>query len=428
MKSAIGISAAAGVALALVAFPGVLPARADAVADFYKGKIFEIHVGFAAGGGYDSYARFLARHIGRHIPGTPKVIVRNRPGGATLTLANALYAKGPMDGTVMGMVARGVPTHALLGGNGTHFDPGRFHWVGSMNNEVSTCVVAARAGIDDFAGLLEKEVAVGGQGPGSDADQFTNFIDNLMGARMKLITGYPGTAVTVLALDRGEVDGICGWSWTSVKHMRGEAVAAGRLRILVQMALRKHPELPDVPLITDLARTASQRRQMELLFSRQTIGRPFLLPPGVPKARVEAVRAAFAAAMRDPAFVAEAGKAGMETHWVSGAEVQKLIERVLATPTEIVAAARRNIFPKGPVARASLSFIDAIGRIDAVKRGGRRLVMSIGGKTVDAAVSGGRTEITVKGKPANRGAIKAGMRCRISYLGPGTTARSLDCQ
>lgn len=427
MKSPIGRSVAAGVALALLAASGALPARADSVADFYKGKIFEIDVGFAAGGGYDAYARFLARHIGRHIPGKPRVVVRNRPGAATLTLANALYAKGPMDGTVMGMVARGVPTHKLLGGNGTHFDPGRFHWVGSMNNEVSTCVIADRAGIDDFAGLLEKEVTVGGLGPGSDADQFTSFLDNLMGTRMKLITGYPGTGVSVLALDRGEIDGICGWSWTSVKRMRGAAVAAGRLKVLVQLALRKHPDLPDVPLITDLARTDSQRRQMELLFSRQTIGRPFLLPPDVPKARVEAIRAAFATTMTDPAFVTEAGKAGMEIQWVSGAEIQKLIRRVLDTPTPIVAAARRNIFPKGPVAHTRLSFIDAIARIDAVKRGGRRLVMWIGGKKVDAAVSGGRTAITVKGKPAPRGAIKVGMRCRISYLGPGTTARSLDC-
>jgi len=414
-------------ALVLSAGLAVASARADAVADFYRGKTVEIHVGFAAGGGYDAYARFLARHIGRHIPGKPSVVVRNRPGGATLALANVLYAKGPHDGTVIGMVARGIPTHALLGGTGTRFDPEKFYWVGSMNNEVSTCTLAARTGVADFSGLLEKKIAVGGQGASSDADQFTNFVNNLMGTRMRLITGYPGTAVTVLALDRGEVDGICGWSWTSLKRMRGKAVAAGELKVIMQMALRKHRDLPDVPLITDLARTEDQRRQMELLFARQTFGRPFLLPPGVPMERVDALRTAFAATMGDPAFVGEAGKAGMETDWVSGEEVQKLIGHVLATPAAVVAAARRNIFPKGPVETAPLSYIDAIGRIDSVKRGGRGVILAIGDKKISAAVAGGRTAIRIKGKKAGHGAIKVGMRCRISYLGPGTTARSLEC-
>ena len=403
-------------------------AQADAVSDFYKGRTFEIHVGFAAGGGYDTYARMLGRRIGEHIPGKPKVIVKNKTGSATVKLTNILYNKGPMDGSVLGMVARGIPTHTLLGGGGGKFDPAKFHWVGSMNNEVSTCIIHDRTKARTFSDLLKSEVIVGGQGASSDSDQFTNFVNNLMGSKMKLITGYPGTAVTVLALDRGEVDGICGWSWTSVKKMRGGDIKNGSLNVLMQLALKKHPELPNVPLITDLARTENQTRQMELIFSRQTIGRPFLLPPKVPQARVAAIRTAFINTMKDPAFIADVKKAKLELNWVDGKEVQSLVERVLATPKDVVAAARQNIFPKGPVQKAKLTYLDGTGKIASTKRGGRRMTIMIDGKKLKFRVSGSGTKITVDGKKAKRKAVKVGMNCAISYLGPDTTARSMDCK
>lgn len=411
---------------AAVAAPS-LSANADAVSEFYGGRTFEIHVGFAAGGGYDTYARLLARYIGDHIPGKPAVIVKNVTGSATIKLSNLLYHKGPMDGSVMGMVARGIPTHELLGGTGAKFDPVKFHWVGSMNNEVSACMLHKRSGVANFAGLLEKQVVVGGQGASSDSDQFTNFLTNLMGAKFKLITGYPGTAVTVLALDRGEVDGICGWSWTSIKKMRGTALRAGDIYPVLQMALKKHPDLPNVPLITDIARTDEQRKQMELIFSRQTIGRPFLLPPNVPAARVAAIRKAFADTMKDAKFLQAVEKAKLELNWVSGEEVQELVESVLATPREIVAATQQNLFPKGPVQKAKLSYIDATGKIDKIQRGGRRVILNIDGEKVRVGISGSGTRITIDGEKSKRSAFKAGMTCKISYLGPDTTARSADC-
>lgn len=418
----VGIAAGAS-----LVFPAA-SANADAISDFYSKRNFEIHVGFAAGGGYDVYARLLSRFIGEHIPGKPTVIVKNLTGSATIKLTNLLYNKGPMDGTVMGMVARAIPTHELLGGRGAKFDPRKFHWVGSMNNEVSACMLHKRSGATNFADILKKKVVVGGQGASSDADQFANFITNLMGAQFKLITGYPGTAVTVLALDRGEVDGICGWSWTSVKQMRGGELKAGNIYPILQMALKKHPELPNVPLITDIARTDGQRKQMELIFSRQTIGRPFLLPPKVPQERVAAIRKAFIDTMNDPKFIAAVEKSKLELNWVSGDEVQALVESVLATPKDIVEATRQNLFPKGPVQTAKLTYIDAKGSIAEIQRGGRRVLLNVDGKKVKIGISGSDTKIMVDGKKAKRSAFKPGMSCVFSYLGEGTTARSADCK
>ncbi len=402
--------------------------RADKVADFYKGKGFQIHVGFAAGGGYDRYARFLSRYMGRHIPGKPSIVVKNRTGSATIQLTNVLYNVGPFDGSVMGMVARGVPTHRLLGGKGDKYDPTKFNWVGSMNNEVSLCMLSARTKVKTFGELLNKEVIVGGQGATSDADQFTNFLKNLMGAKLRLITGFPGTAFTVLALDRGEVDGMCGWSWSSVQKMRGKDVKSGKIYPVLQMALKKHPDLPNVPLITDIARNDSQRQQMELMFSRQTIGRPFMLPPKVPAERVKAIRTAFVNTMKDPEFIAEAKRTKTEVQWVSGEEVQALIERVLATPKDIVEATRKNVFPKGPVEKAKLKYITAKGTITAVKRGGRRLELTVDGKKVKTSISGSKTKVTIAGKKAKRKDLKKGQVCTISYLGSGTQSKTVACQ
>ncbi|MEE8516294.1 MAG: tripartite tricarboxylate transporter substrate-binding protein, partial [Alphaproteobacteria bacterium] len=372
-------------------------AKAASVADFYKGKTLTLYVGFAAGGGYDTYSRLLARYMGSQIPGKPGMIVKNKAGAATLVLANWLYTVAPKDGTVIGMIARGAPTHALLGGKGANFDPTKFHWLGSMNNEVSVCVTSARAPAKSFSELRQKTTVVGTQGPTSDSEVFANFIQNLLGAKLKLISGYPGTALTVLAMDRGEVDGICGWSWTSVKLMRPKQLKAGKLNILLQMALVSHPELPNVPLITDFATTKSQRDQMELIFSRQTMGRPFLVPPGVPKARVAALRKAFMAALRDPKFIAEAKKSKREINPVSGEDVQKLIEKVLATPKETVAAARGNLVARGPIQKVKLKYFTDTGKVTRTKRGGRRVYFMLKGKEMKTSVSGSRTKVTVDG-------------------------------
>ncbi|MCH7543838.1 MAG: hypothetical protein IIB65_09385 [Proteobacteria bacterium] len=416
-------------AIALIAFGMTLPtAKAESVADFYKGKTLTLFVGFSPGGGYDTYSRLLAPHFARNIPGKPKMIVKNKTGAATIVLANWLYNAAPKDGTVLGMIARGAPTHELLGGTGAKFDPAKFNWLGSMNNEVSVCVTSYRAPAKTFAELLRNRTVVGTQGPSSDSEVFANFVKNLLGAKLKLISGYPGTAVTVLAMDRGEVDGICGWSWTSVKLMRGKDLKAGKLNILLQMALVRHPELPDVPLITEFAKTKSERDQMDLIFSRQTMGRPFLLPPGVPKDRVAALRKAFMDALKDPKFVAAAKKSKREINPVSGEDVQKLVVKVLATPTETVLAAQKNIKAEGKLEQAVLKYFKDTGTVTRTKRGGRRVYFTLKGKEVRTSVSGSKTKVTVDGKKAKRKAIKKGMSCTFNWLGHRSGSKNIDCK
>lgn len=326
----------------VVALP-VSAANADAVADFYKGKTITIYAGSSAGGGYDTYARALGRFIGKHIPGNPTVINSNMPGGTGLKLTNWLYNVGPKDGTVIAMVGRGLPAHELLGGTGARFDPARLNWIGSMNNEVSVCVTSERSPVKKFGDLKSHEAIFGSQGGVADSHLFALFVKNLFNARMRVVAGYPGTAETVVAMERGEVDGICGWSWTSVKIQRPKWVSEGKINILLQLALSKHEDLPNVPLISDLTTDPAELGQVRLVFSRQTMGRPVTVAQDVPGERVAALRAAFDATMRDPAFRKFAARTKLEVSPVSGKEIQELVESVLATPKAVVKRTIENL-------------------------------------------------------------------------------------
>lgn len=342
----------AGVAAALLVTCSASAAMADPVEDFYKGRTVTINVGYTAGGGYDVYARALAQFIGKHIPGNPSIVVKNVPGASSLKLANQMFAIAPKDGSEIATIARGAPVHDMLGGSGMRFDPVKFNWLGSMNNEISVCVSSYRSPIKTFADLQKTELVVGGQGKSSDSEVFAMFVKNLFGAKVKLISGYPGTKESILAMERGEVDGNCGWSWTSAKQMKSDWIKEGKLNILMQQALSKHPDLPNVPLITEFAKTDAEKAQIELVMSRQTMGRPFLAPPDVPADRVAALRKAFMATMSDPQFKAFADKSKLEVNPVPGEEVQALVERVRKTPAEVVAMARENIKHTGTIGTA----------------------------------------------------------------------------
>jgi tripartite-type tricarboxylate transporter receptor subunit TctC len=320
---------AATVALAVPA------ARAQSPAEFYKGKTVDLYVGYSAGGGYDVYARAVARFMGRHIPGNPTIVAKNMPGAGSLRLANWLYVVAPKDGTAFGIIGRGVAMEPLLGGEGTHFDAQKFTWLGSANDEVSTCLAWHTAGIERFEDLFTRQLIVGGTGSGSDTDVFPTVLNNVFGTRMKLVTGYPGGAEVSLAMERGEVGGRCGWSWSSVKANNLHWVREGKIKILVQIALAKHPDLPDVPLVMDLAKTAEQRQILRLIFARQVMGRPFLAPPGLPPDRAAALRKAFMDTMNDPEFLEMAEKAKLEVTPVSGENIDALMKELYATPPEV---------------------------------------------------------------------------------------------
>jgi tripartite-type tricarboxylate transporter receptor subunit TctC len=326
--------ASAGIIAAVFAL--VSPARAQTPAEFYRGKTINLDIGSSVGGGYDIHGRLLARHIGKHIPGNPTVVPRNIEGAGGLRLANILYNSAPRDGTSFGIVFRSIPFERLLGNKAAQFDATKFTWIGSTSNEVSICVAWHTTGVTSIDDLRTKEIIVGSTGPNADTSIFAKVINGLFGTRMKIVTGYPGGNEISLALERGELGGRCAWSWSAVKATRISWVEQKQVHIFAQLGLSKHADLPQVPLVVDLAKTAAERDIARLVFARQQFAWPFVAPPGVPKDRVEALRAAFNATMQDKAYLAEAEKAKLEIVPVAGEDIERLIIEVHATPAEIV--------------------------------------------------------------------------------------------
>jgi tripartite-type tricarboxylate transporter receptor subunit TctC len=326
------------VVAALLAVAAPSTAQAQGPADFYKGKSIDLYIGYSAAGGYDVYARVLARHIGRLIPGNPTIVARNMPGAGSLVLANWLYKVAPKDGTAFGMIGRGTAFDPLLGSTKAQFDATKFAWIGSMNDEVSVCVAWHTSGVATLEQAKQKELTVGGTGRAADTDQFPKVLNATLGTRFKLVAGYPGGNEIDLAMERGEVMGRCGWSWSSVVATHKHWFDERKIHVLVQLSLSKHPDLPQVPLIMDLARTDEQRQIFKLVFARQPMGRPFLAPPGLPAERVAILRKAFMDTMKDPDFLAEASRTKLEINPVDGEAVQALVQEVYRTPQDIAKA------------------------------------------------------------------------------------------
>ena len=331
------------VGLAAAVLIGAPPATADEVADFYNGKNLSLFVGYPPGGGYDVYARLIARTMTKHMPGHPQVTVRHKPGAASLNLVSELYNVLPRDGTVFGMFARSVAMDRLLGRAGANFNPVEFNWIGSANNEVSICAVWHAVGIRTIEAFMARPLTFAANAPGSESDVFPRILNNLLGTRFKVVTGYPGVNDLSLAMERGETDGRCGWTWSAAKAARGDWIRDNKIYIAVQFATEKHSELQQVPLVTDLARNSRERSALELILSQQAMGRPFAAPPGVPAARVGALRGAFARSVSDPDFLAEADKQQLEIRLVEGPILQGMVERMFSAPPEVVAAARAAI-------------------------------------------------------------------------------------
>lgn len=310
--------------------------RAQAPAEFFKGKTIEVLIGTSTGGGYDAYTRILSRHMGRHVPGNPVLVPKNMAGGGGIRLANYLYNAALRDGLTFGTYNRGITYEPLLGNKSAQFDPTRFHWIGSTNDEVSICVAWHTAGVERYQQVLERELLVGASGVGADTYQFPKLVNGVLGTKFKVVTGYPGGNDIDLAMERQEVQGRCSWSWSSAKATHPSWLPEKKFNILFQMGLSKHPELPDVPLIMDLARSDEDRAIFKLMFSRQVMAWPFFLPPGVPHDRVDALRAAFTATMHDKEFLADAAKAKFEIRSVTGSHIQTLVQEIYQTPAETV--------------------------------------------------------------------------------------------
>jgi tripartite-type tricarboxylate transporter receptor subunit TctC len=427
LKSVGAFALASGIAT--VAASG--QAAAQSAADFYKNKRVTVFIGYAAGGGYDRYGRVLAREIAKFIPGKPRTIAKNMPGAGSIVLANALYNTLPKDGTAIGIIGRGIAMEPLFGRKGPKFDATKFNWLGSMNNEVSTCVAFHTSGIKSIQDPMQREMILAATAQGSDGVDFALVLNNVIGTKFKLITGYPGGATLQLAQERGEAHGRCGWSWSSIKATRPQWIKEGKLKILVQLALKKHPEIPsDVPLIMDLAKTERDKKVLQLIFARQAMGRPFLAPPDVPADRVAALRGAFDAMVSDPGVKAMAKKTKLELEPVSGKEIEDMLKDIYSTPKDIVQAAAdaTQRVGKTKIEKKVIPIVSGDGKVTKTARGGRRITISMKGKEKTFSVSGSRTKVSVAGKKAKRSAIKPGMTCMVKWPEGAKGAKEMDCK
>ena len=313
-----------------------LGAPADPISDFYANKTVNVLVGFGPGGGYDLYARTLARHFGAHLPGRPNVVVKNVPGAAGLALVNTLYNASPKDGAEFGTFNRTIPLDPLLGGSQAQFDPLKLEWLGSPSNEVSACVGWHAAKAQNIDDLRTTEMLMAGTGSAADATIYPNLFREVLGLKFKVVNGYVGGADAVLAMEKGEIEGFCPWGWTGIGSTHPEWLRDHKINVLMQLGLRKHPAHPDVPLVLDLATTQADRQALELMMSPSLFARPFTAPPGVPADRLAALRKAFEETVKDPAFVADAEKQKLEVEYVSPEEIRTVIERLYATPPSVV--------------------------------------------------------------------------------------------
>ena len=318
------------------------PAKAQSVEEFYKGKVVNVVIGFSVGGGYDLYARHLARFMGKHIPGHPNVVPQNMPGAGSLKAANYIYTAAPKDGTYFGTFARTTGINPLLD-SGAKFDSREFGWLGSVTDDVSTCVTWNTSPVKTWNDFITKPVTLGGQGPSSEPDIFARLYKNVFGAPVKLVPGYPGTNEITLAMERGEVDGLCGLSWSTIKTRHAQWLKEKKINLLVQASFKKEPEIGNVPLVMDQTKDTEKLQILKLILAAQEMARPFAAPPEIPRDRAAALIAAFDATMKDPDYLADAQKSRIDVNPVSGAEIDKLLAELYATPKDVIQKASQAI-------------------------------------------------------------------------------------
>jgi tripartite-type tricarboxylate transporter receptor subunit TctC len=322
---------------ALAAVAGASAAQADPVADFYRGKTINLLIGVGVGGEYDLQARLVARHIGKHIPGNPSVVPQNMTGAGGLKMANYLYTVAPRDGTFIGMLGNNFPALQAIGGQGVQFDAGRFQWLGTIAPTVETMAVWHTTGVKSLEDARAKEIVAGASGKGAITYIYPTMMNELLGTKFKVVTGYAGGNQINLAMERGEVQARNN-TWSSWKATKRAWLDEKKITVIAQ-AGPKAPDL-DAPSVEDFARSPEERQLIELIVSGTQLGRPLATTPDVPADRVAALRTAFDATMKDPEFRAEAAKLNFEVTPVSGTAMQRIVEKVLATPKDIAARAK----------------------------------------------------------------------------------------
>jgi tripartite-type tricarboxylate transporter receptor subunit TctC len=328
--------------VALIAAVCAAPARADPVADFYKGAVVSMVVSTSAGGGYDTLARAIARHIGKHIPGAPTVVVRNMPGAGGIVAANYLYAAAPRDGSVLGLIANDPPLEPLFGTSEAHFDPTKFNWLGTPSVETAMVLVWHTVPVNSVDDLRRRETAMGASGANSTPTFFARLLNATLHTKMKIIPGFPGQNDAFLAMERGELDGYPSVFYSALSSTRPTWLPEKKAKAIVQYGPEKLPELGGVPFAPDLVTDPDDKQLLQLAFTPLALGRPLLLPPDVPAERVAALRQALMQTFADPDFLADAKKTGLQVNSPrSGEDLLRAIERAYRAPPRVVARLRQ---------------------------------------------------------------------------------------
>ena len=331
--------AALALALAGAGLSGA--AHAQDAGAFYAGKNISIIVGFGPGGGYDLYARLLARYYGPKIPGKPNVIVQNMPGAGGVNAANFVYNTAAKDGTVIAGVNQGAALFQQLGGKGAQYDASKFRWIGRMASSNNVAYTWTASGIRNIDDAKKSEVIMAGSGVISDANIYPNVMNGLLNTRFKIINGYPGTNQSNLALERGEVQGRGGGSYSSLQTTRPQWLKDGSISLLMQVGLEKEPDLPNVPRLIDLVSNEQDRQIATLVTLPVEIGYNYWVAPEVPADRVNALRTSFEATLKDPAMLAEAKKISLEIRYKSGADLEKMVADAAKTPPDVLKRAAK---------------------------------------------------------------------------------------
>lgn len=423
-------------ALAIAAIAAVCAVAAPAIAqqsveEFFKGKDVRFVLSAGQGGGYGTYAHAIKPYLEKHLPGNPTIIIQHMQGAGGVVAANWMGNVAPKDGTAIALIHRGaVSTAPLFGAKGIKYEPQKFGWIGSMNSEISVCASWSTTPIKTFEDTRRQTFIVGGLGPGSDTDILPNMMNNLFDTKMKLVTGYNSGGAIQLAVERGELQGRCGWSVSSIISTRPDWIRDKKINFLVQIGVDKHEALPDIPLLSDLANDQETRDIVEVIVLPQLMGRPLLLPPGVPADRIAAWRAAFDKAMADPGFKTDADKQNLEYSHVPGRRIEEMVNRLYALPKPVVEKASLAISrtDKLQISKKAVEAETVKTALQEVKEGGREIVFKAGDDTHTATLSGARSKVTFGGKDGERAALKAGQTCNITYLGDKSEASLIACE
>jgi tripartite-type tricarboxylate transporter receptor subunit TctC len=415
---------ATGAAITLVAAQGG-GAEAQSLKQILKTKKVSMYISSGAGGTYDAYARIISRHMGNHLPGKPKVLPRNMPGASGLRATKFLYRVAPKDGTAMAMLQRSVTIQPLLGVKAADYDARKLNWLGSTTREVSTGIIWHTSPLKTLSETMKTPLIVGSSGIGSDTGAFPRVLNHFIGTKFKIVYGYKSGSDISLALERKEVMGRLGWSWSSIKSRAADLLRDKKIRVFVQMGLKPAPDLPGVPMALDHAKSPEDRRAMEIIFAPTTVGWPSAMPPGVAPKTVAIFRAAYNATMKDPGFLKDTKRRRLPVAPVTGKEIHKLLDRIYSFPEADVALARQ-AYGSGVGRAVKVKLIKVSGVISKINKKGSKLTLA-GKSKVKGRVSR-RTKIKISGKKSKRKALKKGMNCSMKLVASGSVVHNLNCK